>query len=188
MRLSSFGWEAFIDVRECVEHILCSWVKKRGVYYMEIQFKKGNIENLEDCMRAMENSSLCASYFQTEESRKNAVMECINSDTMYVAICDGDCAGFIYYIEQGAFHAFHYVHLIAVKEKYRGKGIGRKLLEFAEKKMFETRDKIFLVVGDYNHKAKVFYEQLGYQYLGTIPSLYRKGIDEYLMMKVYEWQ
>lgn len=127
---------------------------------------------------------MCTAYFQSEESRKNAVMEGINKGTLYVALCDGECAGFAYVILEGAFHAYHYLHLIAIREEYRGKGIGKKLLEFIETMVFKTRDKIFLLVGDYNPGAKVFYEKLGYQYIGTIPSLYRKGIDEYLMMKV----
>ena len=46
--------------------------------------------------------------------------------------------------------------------------------------------KLFLVTGD--SAAKIFYEKLGYKYIGTIPSLYRNGIDECLMMKVYEWE
>ncbi|WP_313582485.1 GNAT family N-acetyltransferase [Lacrimispora sp.] len=33
---------------------------------------------------------------------------------------------------EGAFHAFHYLHLIAIKEEYRGKGIGKKLLDGGE--------------------------------------------------------
>lgn len=153
---------------------------------MDIQFKKGTIEDLDDCIKAMENSSMCTAYFQSEESRKNAVMEGINKEALYVVVCDGECAGFAYFIAEGAFHAYHYVHLITINEEYRGKGIGKKLLEFIENILFETRDKIFLLVGDYNPGAKIFYEKLGYKQVGTIPSLYRKGIDEYLMMKVYE--
>lgn len=153
---------------------------------MDIQVKKGTVEHLDNCMKAMENSAMCTSYFQSEESRKNAVMEGINKGTLYVVLCDGECAGFAYYILEGAFHAYHYLHLITIKEEYRGKGIGKKLLGFIENMLFETRDKIFLLVGDYNPGAKTFYEKSGYKYIGTIPSLYRKGIDEYLMMKVYE--
>ena len=154
---------------------------------MDIQFKKGTIEHLCDCVKAMENSSISTSYFQTEESKKNAVMEGIDSGNLYVVLCDDECVGFAYFILEGAFHAFHYLHLIAIKEEYRGKGIGKKLLEFIENMLFETKDKIFLLVGDYNSGAKVFYEKLEYKYIGTIPSLYRKGIDEYLKMKVYDW-
>ncbi|WP_312441558.1 GNAT family N-acetyltransferase [Lacrimispora sp.] len=153
---------------------------------MDIQFKKGTVEYLDSCIKAMENSTMCSAYFQSEESRKNAVMEGINRGTLYVVLCTGECAGFAYFIPEGAFHAYHYLHLIAVKEEYRGKGIGKKLLEFIEDMLFKTRDKIFLLVGDYNPRAKIFYEESGYKHLGTIPSLYRKGIDEYLMMKVYE--
>ena len=153
---------------------------------MDIQFRKGTVEYLDGCIKAMENSSLCTAYFQTEESRKNAVMEGINRGTLYVVLCSGECAGFAYFIPEGAFHAYHYLHLIAIKEEYRGKGLGKKLLDFIEDMLFKSRDKIFLLVGDYNPDAKIFYEKLGYKYLGTIPSLYRKGIDEFLMMKVYE--
>jgi len=55
-----------------------------------------------------------------------------------------------------------------------------------ENMVFKARDKIFLVVGDYNPGAKIFDEKSGYKYIGTIPGRYRKGIDEYLMMKVYD--
>ncbi|MDR2024293.1 MAG: hypothetical protein LBQ71_13860 [Hungatella sp.] len=55
-----------------------------------------------------------------------------------------------------------------------------------ENMVFKTRDKIFLVDGDYNPGAKIFDEKSGYKYIGTIPGRYRKGIDEYLMMKVYD--
>ncbi|WP_041703336.1 GNAT family N-acetyltransferase [Lachnoclostridium phytofermentans] len=151
---------------------------------MDIQFRKGTVENLDDCVKAMENSTMCTSYFPSEESRKKAVMEGIDRGTLYVVLCNGECAGFAYFILEGAFHAYHYLHLIAIKEEYRGKGIGKKLLEFIEDILFKTKDKIFLLVGDYNSGAKIFYEKLGYQYIGTIPSLYRKGIDEYLMMKL----
>ncbi len=151
---------------------------------MDIQFKKGTMAYLDDCIKAMEHSTLSNAYFQTEESRKNAVMEGLNKETLYVALCDGKCAGFAYFILEGAFHAFPYLHLITINEEYRGMGIGKKLIEFIEAKLFETRDKIFLLVGDYNPGAKIFYEKLGYKQVGTIPSLYRKGIDEYLMMKV----
>lgn len=86
---------------------------------MDIQFRKGTEEYLDSCIKAMEHSSMCTAYFQSEESRANAVME----------------------------------------------GIHR---------------------GTYNPDAKIFYEKSGYKYLATIPSLYRKGIDEFLMMKVYD--
>lgn len=95
---------------------------------MDVQFKKGTVEYLDDCVKAIENSTLSTYYFQSEESRRKAVMEGVDRGTLYVALCDGECAGFAYFIQEGAFHAYPYLHLIAVREEYRGKGIGRELL------------------------------------------------------------
>lgn len=151
---------------------------------MDISIRSAKTEDLMGCVLTLENSALSAAYFQTEESRINAVKEAIDSGKTYVAFCGDECVGFVYYIEQGAFHAFHYIHLLTVKEDYRGRGIGRKLLEFVEAILFETRDKIFLVVGDYNPGGRLFYEKLGYVCIGTIPNLYRKGVNEDIMMKL----
>lgn len=151
---------------------------------MDISIRSAKTEDLMGCVLTLENSALSAAYFQTEESRINAVKEAIDSGNTYVAFCGDECVGFVYYIEQGAFHAFHYIHLLTVKEDYRGRGIGRKLLEFVEAILFETRDKIFLVVGDYNPGGRLFYEKLGYVRIGTIPNLYRKGVNEDIMMKL----
>ena len=151
---------------------------------MNVAIRKAEKEDLRGCVSALENSALSTAYFQTEESRVNAVKEAIDSGNTYVAFYEDECVGFVYYIEQGAFHAFHYIHLLTVKEDYRGRGIGRKLLEFVEAILFETRDKIFLVVGDYNPGGRLFYEKLGYICIGTIPNLYRKGVNEDIMMKL----
>ncbi|WP_373262502.1 GNAT family N-acetyltransferase [Hungatella hathewayi] len=51
---------------------------------------------------------------------------------MYIALIKDRCAGFFYYIPKGCFHSFPYLHLIAVKEEYRGQGIGRKLIDYLE--------------------------------------------------------
>ncbi|MDA3900011.1 MAG: GNAT family N-acetyltransferase [Spirochaetes bacterium] len=149
----------------------------------KLEFKKGTLEFLDDCIKAMENSSMCTSYFESLESRGKAVMEGIESGDLYVALYNEDCAGFGFMIREGAFHAFHYLHLFAIKKEYRSKGIGKKLLDYIENKAFETADKIFLVVGDYNPKARRFYEKNEYCFIGTLPGLYRKGINEHLMMK-----
>lgn len=156
--------------------------RQKGII-MDISIRSAKSEDLMGCVSALENSTLSEAYFQTEESRVNAVKEAIDSGNTYVAYCGDECVGFVYYIEQGAFHAFHYIHLLTVKADYRGNGIGKKLLEFVEKILFETRDKIFLVVGDYNPGGRLFYEKLGYICVGTIPSLYRAGVNEDIMMK-----
>ena len=56
-------------------------------------------------------------------------------------------------------------------------------MDFVENLVFANADKLFLVVAQFNPQARRFYEKAGYQQVGIIPDLYRKGITEYLMMK-----
>ena len=138
-------------------------------------------EHLKDCAYALTNSLLGKYYFEKQESAETAVKEGLISDTMFVAETANDTAGFFFYLPNGAFHSFPYLHLLAVKEEYRGQGIGKFLLKSWEDQT--DREKLFLCVADFNPGAKLFYEKNGYRQVGEIPSLYRKGITEYLMMK-----
>ncbi|WP_242960832.1 GNAT family N-acetyltransferase [Clostridium peptidivorans] len=99
---------------------------------------------------------------------------------------NNNCRGFIWFILDGIFHSFPYLHIIAVKEESRKHGIGKKLLKFFEDICFKDYTKLFLVVADFNPDAKILYERIGYIEVGSIPNLYREGITEYLMMKLRE--
>lgn len=150
---------------------------------MNIIIEKGNMSHLDECEQAISASILGEKYFSTPGSARNAVLEGIRETTLYVAMADGVCAGFFYIIPKGAFHSFPYLHLIAVRESFRGRGIGKVLLDHAEEIAFSLSDKIFLVVADFNPDAKRFYERNGYHQVGEIPGLYRHGITEQLMVK-----
>jgi len=150
---------------------------------MNITIEKGTLSCLSECEQAISSSVLGEKYFSAPGSARNAVLEGLEHDNLYVAMADGVCAGFFYVIPKGAFHSFPYLHLIAVRESFRRKGVGKVLLDYAENIAFAASDKIFLVVADFNPDAKRFYERNGYRQVGEIPSLYRQGIAEYLMMK-----
>ncbi len=148
---------------------------------MDIQIIKGNLTHVSDCEAALTHSSLGAHYFEKEGSARKAIEEGLSSGELYVAMVQGRCAGFIFFLPEGAFHSFPYLHVVAVKAEYRSLGIGKKLVDFFENAV--PRDKYFLVVADFNPDAKRFYERIGYKQVGAIPGLYREGITEYLMMK-----
>lgn len=150
---------------------------------MNIEIVRGSQKHLDDCEEALLNSKLGKMYFENEGSGKRAIQEGLEQGNLYVALYNGECVGFIFYLPKGVFHSFPYIHLISVKEAYRSKGIGKKLMDFLEELVFVNKDKIFLVVADFNPEAKHFYQKIGYHQVGEIPSLYRKGITEYLMMK-----
>jgi Acetyltransferases len=151
---------------------------------MNITIIKGNITFINDCEDALIHSELGSKYFSVEGSGRKALEEGFAKEEIYVALDEQHrCVGFMWYILNGVFHAFPYLHIIAVKEECRSQGIGAKLLEFFEGKCFEHCSKVFLVVADFNPEAKLLYERIGYTQVGTIPNLYREGITEYLMMK-----
>ena len=148
-----------------------------------ITFAKGSEQHLKDCKAALCQSTLGAKYFSSPGSAENVILEGIRQGNLYVALIGEACIGFTYIIPKGAFHSFPYLHIIAVKEEYRDRGIGKALLDYSERIASEMADRLFLVVADCNPNAKRFYERNGYQQVGEIPNLYRPGITEYLMTK-----
>lgn len=153
---------------------------------MNIRIEKGSLRFFKDCEIALSNSELGRRYFSAEASAADAVKEGLGSGNLYIALCDEQYIGFIWYLPEGAFHCHPYLHIVAVKEEYRGKGVGKELIGFFEELAFGKSDKIFLVVADFNLKSKGLYEKIGYRQVGELPGLYRRGITEYLMMKEKE--
>ena len=116
----------------------------------EITFAKGDEQHLKDCRDALCQSALGERYFSSPGSAENAILEGIRHKNLYVALIGEECVGFAYIIPKGSFHSFPYLHIIAVKEEYRNRGIGRALLNYSEKIAYEMADRFFLVVADYN--------------------------------------
>lgn len=151
---------------------------------MDINIIKANKEYLGDCKIALQKSQLGEKYFSEEDKLIKTLNEGISKGEIYIAINnEGTCVGFIWFIINGAFHCFPYLHIIAVKEEFRNHGIGKKLLKYFEKNFLKKSSKIFLVVADFNPRAKELYEKIGYKEVGIIPNLYRVGVTEHLMMK-----
>jgi len=149
---------------------------------MEINIIKAKNEYLVDCKIALEESEL-GRYFEEGEAIK-ALREGIFKGEIFVAINkESVCLGFIWFILNGAFHSYPYLHIIAVKEEFRNLGIGKKLLKHFEETTCKTSSKLFLVVADFNPRAKQLYQSIGYKEVGIIPNLYKKGVTECLMIK-----
>jgi ribosomal protein S18 acetylase RimI-like enzyme len=151
---------------------------------MGIAILKGKMDYIDDCEEALVKSELGLRYFSKEGSARKALEEGFEKQQIHIAVdYNNNCLGFIWYILGGIFHSFPYLHIIAVKEESRNHGVGKKLLKFFEDTCFKEYSKIFLVVADFNPDAKRLYEKIGYIEVGSIPSLYREGIAEYIMMK-----
>ncbi|MGF7060655.1 GNAT family N-acetyltransferase [Brassicibacter mesophilus] len=150
---------------------------------MNLNIIKAEQEHLIDCKTALQNSDLGRIYFPQENKTIQAINEGITKQEIFVALInEGLCLGFLWYIQNGAFHSFPYLHIIAVKEEFRNLGIGKDLLSYFEMILAKST-KVFLVVADFNPKAKLLYQKVGYKEVGVIPNLYKGGVTEYLMMK-----
>jgi ribosomal protein S18 acetylase RimI-like enzyme len=144
-----------------------------------------------DILPALEillDSYLGEEYFSREVAEP-ILREAARKKELFVAKDkDGDVLGFYRIVMDGTFLVFAYLHLIAVRKDLRGGGIGTKLLKDAEKRIIQSQGypffkKVFLLLGKKNRGARGYYEKNGYIRVGTIPSLFSPGVDEYLVMK-----
>lgn len=151
---------------------------------MQIDIVKAENKHLADCKTALQESKLGEVYFPEEEKVINAINEGISKGEIFIARNNkNEGLGFIWFISNGAFHSYPYLHIVAVKKEFRNLGIGRKLITYFEETVSKNKTKLFLVVADFNPDAKRLYQSIGYKELGMIPNLYKQGVTEFLMMK-----
>jgi [ribosomal protein S18]-alanine N-acetyltransferase len=101
---------------------------------------------------------------------------------VYVAV-DGsrEIAGFIMLNMQGAF--IGYIQSICIAPGWRNKGIGSRLMAFAEKRIFRETPNVFICVSSFNPNAKRLYERLGYEVVGELKEYIVSGHSEILLRK-----
>jgi ribosomal protein S18 acetylase RimI-like enzyme len=161
---------------------------KGGTVKESIAVAEATKKDLLPVLEILLDSYLGEEYFSREVAEP-ILKEAAKKKELFVAKDEGgEVLGFYSLSMNGTFNVFAYLNLIAVKKDLRGGGIGTKLLEDAEKRIAQDQDyplfkKSFLLLGKKNRKAMGFYEKNGYVRVGTIPSLFSPGVDEFLMMK-----
>jgi ribosomal protein S18 acetylase RimI-like enzyme len=143
--------------------------------------KKGHAR---DCLLCVKNSDLWDAYFKNNPTQEAVLEEMISKKQVYIAINENDkCIGFMGVINNGCFFQFSYLATLAVKKRYRNKGVGEKLVKKFETIGFKKADRVFILVSDFNKQAQKFYRKLGYKKVGNIPDLFKNGISENLLVK-----
>jgi len=89
--------------------------------------------------------------------------------------------GFVILNMSGAFVG--YIQTICVGEGGRSRGIGTRLMRFAEERIFRESPNVFLCVSSFNPRAKALYERLGYEMVGEMKDYIVKGHSEYVFRK-----
>lgn len=145
---------------------------------MEIRLLETDNE-AELCVQLMASSepwkTLKRGYDQSLEIIKDPLLE------VYLGIMDGEIIGFIIIVMKGAFTG--YIKSIFVSPTHRGKGIGSRLMDFAEKRIFSETKNVFLCVSDFNEGAMRLYLKRGYKVIGEIPDYIIMGSAEILLRK-----
>ncbi len=75
-----------------------------------------------------------------------------------------------------------YIAAIAVTPGARGKGVGERLLDFAEQQ-FHDRKSLFLLVSSFNLRAQQFYRGHGYEFVGELKAYIVPGHSELILQK-----
>ena len=103
------------------------------------------------------------------------------SKEVHVAIEGDELAGFIILQMTGAFVG--YIQSIAVLPDWRNKGIGYRLMRFAEERIFAETPNVFICVSSFNQNAQAFYKRLGYIVVGELEEYIISGHSEILLRK-----
>lgn len=95
--------------------------------------------------------------------------------------------------DDGAFRSFllmnaqtplgGYIAIVAVTAEARGTGVGSRLLDFAEERIFRGSANAFLCVSAFNAGARALYERRGYVEVGVLRDFLVRGHDEILLRK-----
>ena len=94
---------------------------------------------------------------------------------------DARVAGFIVVSMQGAFVG--YIQSVAVREEWRGRGLGTALIESAERRILRDTPNVFICVSSFNAGARRLYERLGYTVVGELADYIVRGHSELLLRK-----
>jgi len=100
---------------------------------------------------------------------------------IHVATVGEEITGVLILFLDGALNG--YIQTIAVHPHWRSRGIGTRMMEFAEQRIFQLSPNVFLCVSSFNTNAQNFYAQLGYQRVGELTDFVVKGCSELLMRK-----
>ncbi|WP_320611844.1 GNAT family N-acetyltransferase [Evtepia sp.] len=138
-----------------------------------------------DCSDFLFATELGRRYYPLRRLLDDAVEKACQRDDIFLAYEGQRLVGVLWYVEEGSFYIYPYLHMIVVDESCRGKGYGRRMLAYMEECLLEKRmtSKIYLIVTENNQAAQELYASVGYRKVGRLENLYRKGVHELLMEK-----
>ena len=102
---------------------------------------------------------------------------------IYILLKNNEIAGFVILQTGGTFKG--YIQTLCVGETYRGKGLGKKLLQFCEERILKISPNIFICVSSFNKGAIKLYYEFGFKLVGELNDFVKEGFTELLLRKTF---
>jgi ribosomal protein S18 acetylase RimI-like enzyme len=90
-------------------------------------------------------------------------------------------AGFVIVQTCGTFSG--YIQTICIDEEYRGRGFGKKLLQYCEERILKYSPNVFICVSSFNKGAIKLYYKFGFRLVGELDNFVKAGFTELLLRK-----
>jgi [ribosomal protein S18]-alanine N-acetyltransferase len=90
-------------------------------------------------------------------------------------------AGFVILQTCGTFSG--YIQTICIDEAFRGRGFGKKLLQYCEDRIFKFSPNVFICVSSFNKGAIKLYYEFGFKLVGELENFVKNGFTELLLRK-----
>jgi [ribosomal protein S18]-alanine N-acetyltransferase len=140
-------------------------------------------------MRRPEEADLAATMITTSEPwitlrrDKETVLKALLNPTreVYVPTTGGEVIGVLILFLDGPLNG--YIQTVAVRPDWRCSGVGTRLIQFAEERIFQQSPNVFLFVSSFNEHAQRLYARLGYERVGELKHLVRQDHHEYILRK-----
>jgi ribosomal protein S18 acetylase RimI-like enzyme len=99
----------------------------------------------------------------------------------YLVRREGVPVGFLILDLTGPFKG--YIQTICMAPEVRGQGLGSRVIEWAESRIFRESPNVFMCVSSFNVGARRLYARLGFELVGSLRDYVVAGQDELLLRK-----
>jgi len=105
------------------------------------------------------------------------------SKEIFLIVLKEEIAGFVILQTGGTFKG--YIQTLCINETHRGKGLGKKLLQFCEERILKISPNIFICVSSFNKGAIKLYYEFGFKLVGELNDFVKEGFTELLLRKTF---
>lgn len=130
------------------------------------------------CARLMASSEPWLTLGRTYEASLAIIRD--STREVYILRDEVGLAGFLILCMTGA---CGYIQTICIHPDQRGRGLGSKLVDFAEQRILAEAPNVFMCVSSFNHDARRLYQRLGYLVVGELTDYIVQGHSEILLRK-----